>query len=389
MVSEGFATATAFWSYGHSDDDEGEIRRLKEKLDSAYKRHRGEALASFFDRTGKHKIEWGEEWRSKISTTIFGTTFFIPVISPSYLKSSMCRDEFDEFVEKAKTSDLEELIMPILWVPVYPETVDEQRIFDAAKARQWVDWTTIRKLDESTSDHRRLIDEMGERLANAARKVAKKPEVLVEAESGSNSGDDADECVDGTEATSLEEPPGLLELFAETEELGSLMQTHMQAAYAALAAAARHSRSIRGTGTASTTIDPLQPNASAGQRIVFYKKVAEEITPYAEEFEREAQKLEETARLRNRTIFNIADILKDPQSPGAADYDQYLDHLLYELLGVRDRLGALAMLVSDMSQLARLSRDLRGPVAAIERGFDSMGAASQLVNGWIGTFWPD
>jgi hypothetical protein len=43
MASEELATATAFWSYAHSDDEEGQIRRLKEKLDLAFKRHRGEA----------------------------------------------------------------------------------------------------------------------------------------------------------------------------------------------------------------------------------------------------------------------------------------------------------------------------------------------------------
>ena len=45
MASEELTTATAFWSYAHSDDEEGQIRRLKEKLDHTFKRHRGEALA--------------------------------------------------------------------------------------------------------------------------------------------------------------------------------------------------------------------------------------------------------------------------------------------------------------------------------------------------------
>jgi hypothetical protein len=45
-AEDDLTTATAFWSYAHSDDEEGQIRRLKEKLDHAYKRHRGEALAT-------------------------------------------------------------------------------------------------------------------------------------------------------------------------------------------------------------------------------------------------------------------------------------------------------------------------------------------------------
>lgn len=372
MAPEDLTTATAFWSYAHADDEEGQIRRLKEKLDLTYKRHRGEALASFFDRTGKHKIEWGEEWRSKINTTIFGTTFFIPVISPSYLKSSMCRDEFDEFVEKAKTSDLEELVMPILWVPVYPETEDEQRIFDAARTRQWVDWTSIRKLDESSSEYRSLIDEMGERLAHAARKVAKKPEVVVEADSGSDPAEGADK-LGGSEAASTEEPPGLIDLFAETAKLGPLMSSHMQAAFDA----------IREMQTTTTTIEPIHPNASAGQRLFFYKRVANEITPYAERFEREANEAEDVARLLDKTIFDIADILKDPHLRRATDYDQNLDRLNELPAVVRAQLGDINTVRSQVSRLGRLSRDLRPPVAAMERGFDSLDAIFQLVDGWV------
>jgi hypothetical protein len=48
MASGGLTTATAFWSYAHSDDDgsDGQIRRLKEQADHAFKRHSGEELKS-------------------------------------------------------------------------------------------------------------------------------------------------------------------------------------------------------------------------------------------------------------------------------------------------------------------------------------------------------
>lgn len=366
MAPDELTTATAFWSYAHSDDEEGQVRRLKEKLDLTYKRHRGEGLASFFDRTGKHKIEWGEEWRSKISATIFGTTFFIPVISPSYVKSSMCRDEFDEFVEKAKSSDLEELIMPILWVPVYPETDDEQRIYDVAKSRQWIDWSDMRKLDESRSEYKGLIDEMGERLANAARKVAKKPEVVIEAD---NKSDPSNETADAE----VEDPPGLVDLFAETAEVGPQMSMHMQAAYAAL----------QGMQSSTAAIEPLHPNASAGQRLFFYKRVANEITPYASEFENEAEAAEEVARHLDKTIFDIADILKDPTLRGATDYNQSLEQLNALPAAVRKQLGDINAVRSAVSRMGRVSRDLRPPVAAMERGFDSLDAIFQMVDGWV------
>lgn len=77
--------ATIFWSYAHADDDgsKGRIRRLSERLSDYYRMHSGEPIARFFDRDGQDGLKWGVEWRSKISTSIFGTTFFVPVISPS------------------------------------------------------------------------------------------------------------------------------------------------------------------------------------------------------------------------------------------------------------------------------------------------------------------
>ena len=126
-------------------------------------------MKSFFDRYGAHSLEWGVEWRKLISTTISGTTFFIPVISPSYLKSANCRDEFEQFWTKASNSILGELLLPILWVRVYPDRDEEEEIWKVAQERQYVDWTEIRKKDENSPEYKGLIDEMGERLAKAAR----------------------------------------------------------------------------------------------------------------------------------------------------------------------------------------------------------------------------
>ncbi|VBA60545.1 hypothetical protein LAUMK191_05573 [Mycobacterium attenuatum] len=372
MTDEAVTTATTFWSYAHSDDDEGQIWRLKEKLDQAYKRHRGEAIASFFDRTGDHRIEWGEEWRSKISTTIFGTTFFIPVISPSYLKSSMCREEFDEFAEKAQTSDLNELIMPILWVHPYPETDEEQRIFDVARARQWVDWTQVRKLDESVPACRNLVDQMGERLAKVAREVSNKSEA-VSTPGASSTPADGDENGNAPRGvpTQIEEPPGLLDLAVEVTERSEAMTTLLQETVGAL-------NSMRN----NVSFEPLRNGASPGQRLFYTKRLANEMTPYAEDFERKAKQTEEAARLLNKTVFNTVDLLKAPQMPVSHDRDETLERLREVPRTVQSQLAAINSARSQISAIGRLSRDLRVPFAAIERGFDSLDAILQLVEDW-------
>jgi hypothetical protein len=282
----------------------------------------------------------------------------------------MCREEFDEFAEKAKTSDLEELIMPILWVPAYPETAEEQRIFDAAKARQWVDWTQIRKLDEKSPEYRGLIDEMGERLANAARKVATKPEVFDTSDAEPTAADESGGGPQGT-PSQIEEPPGLVDLAAESADRSAAISTHLQGAFAAL-----------GRMRTEVSIEPLHPGASPGQRLFFFKRVAKEISPYAEEFERNAKQAEEAARLMNKTIFNMIALLADPRIRTMNDWDETVDQLRQVPAQVQEQLGAIDSARSQVSTLGRLSRDLRVPFSAIERGFDSVDAILQLVEDW-------
>jgi len=265
MTQGGLKVATAFWSYAHSDDDgsDGQIRRLKEQVDHAFKRHSGEQLKSFFDRYGAPRLEWGDEWRSKINMTISGTTFFIAVLSPSYLKSANCQGEFLQFWEKARESDLEELLLPILWVNVYPETQTEHQIWEIAKEHQYIDWTSIRKLDEKLADYKALIDEMGERLADAARKVSTKPEVIpLDAESkvGAAGGDltDGDAGVRPGYVDPDESLP--LRLTLETGIHAHHLEIHLQEAAAALQQM-----------NSGVSIEPLPAAASAGERLIYFR----------------------------------------------------------------------------------------------------------------------
>ncbi|OBJ50555.1 toll/interleukin-1 receptor domain-containing protein [Mycobacterium sp. 1423905.2] len=375
-------TATAFLSYAHSDDDDGQIGRLRERLGQAYKRHRGEALAIFFDRAGDHRIEWGEEWRSKISDTISGTTFFIPVISPSYLKSSMCREEFDEFVEKAEGSGLNELIMPILWVEPHPETVEEKRLFDAANARQWVDWREKRKLEETSAAYKNLIDEMGERLARVAREVADKPEVVDagatgEVDTGGTQPTAVDEDSGGPKGTPphIEEPPGLLDLSVEAAQRTAVMLTLLQQAADEITAMKD-----------GVSVEPLDQSATNSQRLFAMRHLANEMTPYAERFEAKAKQAEEAARLLNKSIFSAIDLLSLPQMVVGANQIESFERLREVPAQVQGQLGQIVTVRAQVSMIGRLSRDLRAPFSSIERGFDSLDAILQLVQDWTAAF---
>lgn len=393
MADGGIQTATAFWSYAHSDDEgsEGQIRRLKEKLDHAYKRHRGEALASFFDRTGDHKIEWGEEWRSKISTTISGTTFFIPVVSPSYVKSPMCRQEFDEFSEKAKTSNLDELVMPILWVPVDPETEEEERIYDAAKARQWMDWTSVRNMDEQSPEYKALIDQMGARLAAAAKSVAAKPEVTTESDVvaeddtdpddggtavGDSSGDDLPPPVDGSGGAPVEVPDSdqaaLMDVVIDAETQVRSFAENLTVGFAAVQEMFEVAKN-----------DPLHPSATTGQKNFYFKRIAAEMMPYATKFENSVRSAVNDASDLNDTMFDFIEIMRDPVLRKAAVASSADLGRVKEIPAVlAAKFGNYEAARTQLSAIGRVSRDLRAPMLAIDRGFEGMDEIMRLVRDW-------
>ena len=320
----------------------------------------------------------GDEWRSKISGTIWGTTFFIPVISPSYLKSSMCRDEFNEFWEKAeKSEDLQELLLPILWVPVHPATEEEKRIWEIANARQYLDWTQVRKLEEDSVEYQRLIDEMGERLAEAARTVANVSEGESAAEEdGSGSDDDeggAAVPVDSPKPAPTDpRPAGLIDLADEATEQAKRFAADLTTGFQAL----------QDMQTEVLQPDPLHPNASTGQRLFYFKRIAKDMGPYVQKFEQSLKEAEDEARRLNDTMFEFIDLLQDPVLRKMTDIENVSQARRIPTI-LAEKFGDYGQFRDQISAIGRMSRDLSVPMSSIERGFDSMDTIMGLLQDWI------
>lgn len=361
---------TAFWSYAHSDDDglDGQIARLRDAVDHAFQRHSGEALESFFDRDS---LVWGTEWRSKITDTISGTTFFIAVLSPSYLKSPNCRDEFNQFRKAAENSDLGKFLLPILWVPTHPDTDEEREVSRAAEAHQYIPWTETRKLGESEPEYKRLIDQMGERLADVARELNNRPERIdpaaIRATIEVSSDGTASPVFPPVYPAGANTDAGLVELLEEAGNQAQALGGNIGAAF-----------SVINRMTREVSSQSVGPEVPAQQRLLALKQVANEITPYADEFEQKARAAEESARLMNKSAFTAFDLMENLGAPMTVKPDE-AETLRPLLNAIIEKLSATPKMRSRMSMMGRLSRDLRVPFATIERGFDSLDAVATLV----------
>ena len=136
----------AFISYVRSDDvhDSGRITELRQRLEGEVKMQTGRVFDIFQDR---NDLKWGQQWKERIEDALFGVTFLIPIVTPSYFQSEACKKEFDTFLIRERALGENRLILPIYYV-----NCDEMGDIDAApnemastlKARNWADWRELR-----------------------------------------------------------------------------------------------------------------------------------------------------------------------------------------------------------------------------------------------------
>lgn len=110
-------TVRAFWSY-RRDDDESENGRISEfarQVANQFELLTGTSMTLFLDRDS---LAWGTDWQEGIAKAVNDAVFFIPVYTPRYFQSPMCRQEFRSFVTKARDLGATERILGLTYIDV-------------------------------------------------------------------------------------------------------------------------------------------------------------------------------------------------------------------------------------------------------------------------------
>ncbi len=129
-----------FLSYVHADDAavNGRISQLGHDIEERYKLLTGEDDVHVF--VDKNDLRWGEEWQNRIDNQLEGTTIFIPVVTPRYLKSQACRDEVQKFLAVAKATGNTNSFCPLRYVDT--RELDETDPVEAAISKhQHKNWS--------------------------------------------------------------------------------------------------------------------------------------------------------------------------------------------------------------------------------------------------------
>lgn len=163
-IEEAFS---AFYSYAHINDkhDGGRLSILRERLQMEIWVQMPPAPVPFLIFQDTKDIPWGQEWKERICNTLDQCTFFIPIITPSYLVSEQCRFELEYFLRTKEKKH----ILPILYINT-PALEKKDVLAEEINKRQWEDWTLLRFKDLTSPK----IGSKLEKLAKQIRELSKK-----------------------------------------------------------------------------------------------------------------------------------------------------------------------------------------------------------------------
>jgi hypothetical protein len=355
------SAATGFWSYVRKDDENAQhhIRDLAGQVKGAFQLLTSEEISIFFDRDD---LKWGAAWDERIKDSIAGTTFFIPIITPSYLNSAACRAEFLQFWRKVKDTPLRELLLPILYVETpLPEDSDDE-IVQAIRATQYVDWSETRLEDERGSVYKKAIRDLGQRLKEISEAVADAPEHERSEGEGDSSTDDA---------------PGLFEAIARSEEIMERLDPvieEMQSSFLGV------------SETLTEGFSNVPETSKFAKKVVYMRGVAQGITKPAEVFAERSKEFKDA-------ISGIQDAVVSATDFATAQRDiDGSDELIAEALEAADSFdqakvdieksfGSYKEVQAVFRQMTRMSREFKTPAKSLEQGLRNIFDAASLLNG--------
>lgn len=184
VVSPPSPVAGAFFSYVRFNDehDDGRLSKLCEWLEGEVRAQTGDPFAIWQDR---RSIGWGEQWRQRIEEGLQAATLLIVVITPSWFKSSACREEFNRFLDLERVRGRADLVLPIVYIdtPALRDSNDpiavefrRRQLFhiDDLRNRKWINANIGRRIEEMAVEIRGILQRIVSEAEHA--RPAGKPE---------------------------------------------------------------------------------------------------------------------------------------------------------------------------------------------------------------------
>ena len=121
-------------------------------------------------------IDIGEQWRRRLEEGVGGSTFFLPILTPTYLKRPICRDELNQFLKKERELERDDLVFPLLYLDTPSLTDKHTQASDplaiVLAARKWDDWRELRVYGLKTAKVRLRLSALSRAILSASSRNA-------------------------------------------------------------------------------------------------------------------------------------------------------------------------------------------------------------------------
>ncbi len=172
----------AFMSYTRFDDeqDRGYLSRFRDALSREVRGQTGEEFSIFHE---TKDITWGQHIEQQVIDSLQDVIFFIPILTPSFFTDNSCIEELQLFLERERTLQREDLILPVYYIQadIMEHAIQEAQntrngnngawLAKVLAQRQYVDWRNLRfeALDSQTV--RKRLSTMAIQIRDVMREV--------------------------------------------------------------------------------------------------------------------------------------------------------------------------------------------------------------------------
>jgi hypothetical protein len=139
-----------FFSYSRADDDDsrGALSALRDRIQRELRGQLGRTRADFRLWQDTAAIPHGSLWEDELKAAVAQSVFFIPIVTPTAVKSRHCQFEFESFLKREAELGRNDLVFPILYIRVPAlegETAwRDDPVLRIIHDRQYLDWQALR-----------------------------------------------------------------------------------------------------------------------------------------------------------------------------------------------------------------------------------------------------
>lgn len=379
--------AKAFLSYAHADNERenGKIRNLASLLKSEFEFLTGETIDIFVDSA---EIRWGQDFRARLDEALQSTTFFIPVLTPTYFLREECRKEMVQFVSSARSLGLQQLLMSIRYtaVPDLREgSADELK--DIAARMQFEPWDDVRLLEETSSQYRMRINKLAARLVELTRDLENQPirvpSTLQRPSADASPNDSVTRKIAPSEQADMplpgdeedEDAPGFIELMADFQPVSDDWGKTLNQ----LGPAVAEFGDLFKASSIEMEKANQKPKAFAA-KIVIARRLAKDAAEPLEHIE-QLSKEYSTGLLRLDPIIRalLGTLATQPDDPGSKEALKGIKSLID---ASRESMVSIGGAADSAKANAGLSRDLRPLLRRFETALRNIVDGQELIEGW-------